>query len=39
MRAVSNAGATLADCASQIAVLVVWSAVGFTIAMRTFRWQ
>lgn len=39
VRAVSNAGATLADCAFQIAVLVVWSAVGFTIALRTFRWQ
>ena len=39
MRAVSNAGATLFDCSFQIAVLVFWSAVGFTIALRTFRWQ
>jgi ABC-type multidrug transport system permease subunit len=39
IRGVSNAGATLADCAFQIAVLVVWSVVGFAIALRTFRWQ
>lgn len=39
LRAVSNAGATLADCGGQIAVMAVWCAVGFFVALRTFRWQ
>jgi ABC-type multidrug transport system permease subunit len=39
LRAVSNAGATLVDVAFPIAVMTAWSAVGFTIAIRTFRWQ
>jgi ABC-type multidrug transport system permease subunit len=39
LRAVSNAGATLAECAGQIAVMTVWCSVGFFVALRTFRWQ
>jgi ABC-type multidrug transport system permease subunit len=39
LRAVSNAGATLVDCAFQLAVMAVWCAVGFTFALKTFRWQ
>jgi ABC-2 type transport system permease protein len=39
MRAVSNAGATLVDVASHVAILAAWSVVGFVIALRTFRWQ
>jgi ABC-type multidrug transport system permease subunit len=39
LRAVSNAGATLVDCAFPIAVMTAWCAVGFTVALRTFRWQ
>ena len=39
IRAVSNAGASLVDCAPQIAVLTAWCVVGFVVALRTFRWQ
>ena len=39
LRAVSNAGATLADCARQVAVMSVWCVVGFFVALWTFRWQ
>jgi len=39
LRAVSNAGATLADSAPQILVMSVWCAAGFFVALRTFRWQ
>jgi ABC-2 type transport system permease protein len=39
LRAVSNAGATLVECAHPISVMSVWGAVGFFVALRTFRWQ
>jgi ABC-type multidrug transport system permease subunit len=39
MRAISNAGASLLDCAPQIATLSAWSIAGFVVAQRTFRWQ
>jgi ABC-type multidrug transport system permease subunit len=39
LRAVSNAGATLADCATELLVMTAWCAVGFFVALRTFRWQ
>jgi ABC-type multidrug transport system permease subunit len=39
LRTVSNAGATLVDCLPQIAVMSVWCAAGFFVALRTFRWQ
>ena len=39
LRAVSNAGASLLDVAPQILVLSAWCAVGFVVALKTFRWQ
>jgi ABC-type multidrug transport system permease subunit len=39
LRSVSNAGATLAEIASPVAVMGAWCAMGFFIALRTFRWQ
>lgn len=39
LRAVSNAGATLGEIAFPVAVMSVWCAMGFFIALRTFRWQ
>ena len=39
LRAVSNAGATLVECAHPILVMSLWGAVGFFVALRTFRWQ
>jgi ABC-type multidrug transport system permease subunit len=39
IRAVSNAGASLLDVAPQILVLSAWCAVGFVVALKTFRWQ
>ncbi len=39
LRAVINDGATLAATASQLAVLLIWAAVGFALCLRLFRWQ
>ena len=39
LRAVSNAGASLVDCGAEIAVMSAWCALGFVVALRTFRWQ
>ena len=39
LRLIYNDGAALVDCTPQLLVLVVWGAVGFVVALRTFRWQ
>jgi ABC-type multidrug transport system permease subunit len=39
LRAIYNDGAALSGCAFQLAVLLAWGALGFLVALRTFRWQ
>jgi ABC-type multidrug transport system permease subunit len=39
LRAVMNEGAALATVAPEMAVLAVWSAVSFVVALKIFRWQ
>lgn len=39
LRAVINDGAGLAATVSQLAVMLVWAAVGFALCLRLFRWQ
>jgi ABC-2 type transport system permease protein len=39
LRAVYNEGASVMGILPQALVLLVWGAVGFTIAVRSFRWQ
>lgn len=39
MRAIMNDGAPLAASWSQILILIIWAALGFTLALRLFRWQ
>jgi ABC-type multidrug transport system permease subunit len=39
LRAIFNDGASLLACSFQLFVLCVWGIVGFTISLRTFRWQ
>jgi ABC-type multidrug transport system permease subunit len=39
LRAIYNDGAGLTDCTFQLGVLLVWGALGFVVALRTFRWQ
>lgn len=38
-RMIINEGSTLIDIAPQIGLLVLWGAVIYTIAIRTFRWE
>ncbi|MBN1609111.1 MAG: ABC transporter permease [Polyangiaceae bacterium] len=39
LRAISNEGATLIGCGTELLVLSVWCALGFVVALKTFRWQ
>lgn len=39
LRAVFNDGASILDLSSQVLVLLAWGTAGFSIALRTFRWQ
>ncbi len=39
LRAVINRGDGLLACSSELAVLAVWGAAAFAVALRTFRWQ
>ena len=39
LRAIVNQGASLLSCWPQIAVLLGWTAAGFAVSLRTFRWQ
>jgi ABC-2 type transport system permease protein len=39
LRAISNEGATLIGCWSELLVLSFWCALGFVVALKTFRWQ
>ena len=39
LRAIYNDGASLFDCSFQLGVLLLWGALGFIVALRTFRWQ
>ena len=39
LRAIFNDGASLFACWSELLVMTVWGAVGFAVALRTFRWQ
>jgi ABC-2 type transport system permease protein len=39
LRAIFNDGASLLSLSAELAVLLAWGAVGFLVALRTFRWQ
>lgn len=39
LRAIYNEGASLVALTPEVLVLIVWGAIPFTIALRTFRWQ
>ncbi len=39
LRAIFNDGASLFSCWFELAVMTAWGAVGFVVALRTFRWQ
>ena len=39
LRAISNEGATLLGCWTELSVLGAWCAFGFAVALKTFRWQ
>jgi ABC-2 type transport system permease protein len=39
LRAIYNDGASLAGIGFELGVLAAWSALGFAIALKTFRWQ
>lgn len=39
LRSIINEGAGFADLGLELAVLSVWTVVGFALAARTFRWQ
>lgn len=39
IRAIYNQGATILELSQEIAVLGAWGALGFVLALRTFRWQ
>jgi ABC-type multidrug transport system permease subunit len=39
LRAISNEGASLVSCWIELLVLGFWCAVGFAVALKTFRWQ
>jgi ABC-2 type transport system permease protein len=39
LRAIFNDGASLFSCWFELAVMTVWGAIGFVVALRTFRWQ
>jgi ABC-type multidrug transport system permease subunit len=39
LRAIFNEGSSLFSCWFELAVMAAWGAVGFAVALRTFRWQ
>ncbi len=39
LRAIYNEGANLLVVAPQVGILILWAAVGFTVAVRSFKWQ
>ena len=39
MRNVAFEGAHLTDCGKQLGILAIWAVVGYTLAVKTFKWE
>lgn len=39
MRDVAFEGAHLADCGKQLVILAVWAVIGYTLAVKVFKWE
>ena len=39
MRNVAFEGAHLADCGKQLGILAIWAVVGYTLAVKAFKWE